>query len=319
MAQLATSRLSCTFAESTKRAYSSMFRVFVAFVVFMTWDIHQVTVLQLLCFLECLLYNGVKAPQMANYLSAIKTKFTILGLDVACFADARLKYYQKAVQLHSPMQVKLKKVIDVSLLHKIVQQCNYTYMGQVFKAVYLTSFYVFLRLSNLVPHSVQQFSTLKHLARGDVIFHPSKVVILLKWSKTMQNNNDIKLITIPRIQNSIICLVMALSNLLAITPKGANLPLFQFKVSGTWVPLTDYRVRRHFALILAKLYLADSGFTFHTFRHSGTTFAFNNDVTLQNIQRHGTWTSDCVWRYITDSVDAGEQVANMFRNKLSTP
>ena len=42
-------------------------------------------------------------------------------------------------------------------------------------------------------------------------------------------------------------------------------------------------------------------------------------MTLQNIQRHGTWTSDCVWRYITDSVDAGEQVANMFRNKLSFP
>ena len=127
------------------------------------------------------------------------------------------------------------------------------------KQCFLTSFYAFLRLSNLVPHSVQQFSALKHLSRGDVIFHPSKVVILLKWSKTMQNNNDIKHITIPRIQNSIICPVMALSNLLAITPKGANLPLFQFKVSRTWVPLTDNRVRRHFALILAKLNLADSG------------------------------------------------------------
>ena len=134
----------------------------------------------------------------------------------------------------------------------------------------------------------------------------------------MQSNNDIKLITIPRIPNSTICPVMALSNLLAITPKGSNLPLFQFKVFGTWVPLTDNRVRCHFTLILAKLDLAYSGFTSHTFQRSGSTFAFNNDVTLQNIQRHGTWTSDCVWRYITDSVDAGEQVANMFRLKLGT-
>ena len=284
LAQLATSRLSHAFAESTKKAYSSMFRVFVAFAVFMAWDIHQVTVLQLLGFLECLQYNGVKVSQMSNYLSDIKTKFIILGLDVVCFADARLKYYQKAVQLHSALQVKLKKVIDISLLHSIVQQCDYMYMGQVFKAVYLVSFYSFLRLSNLVPHSVQQFSALKHLARGDVIFHPTKVVILLKWSKTMQNNNDIKLINIPRIPNFTICPVMALSNLLAITPKGSNLPLFQYKLSGTWVPLTDNRVRRHFALILAKLNLADSGFTFHTFRHSGATFAFNNDVTLQTFR-----------------------------------
>ena len=180
MSQLATSRLSHAFAESTKKAYSSMFKVFVAFALFMSWDIHQVTVLQLLCFLECLQYNGVKVSQMANYLSAIKTKFIILGLDVVSFADPRLKYYQRAVQLHSPLQVKLKKVIDVPLLHRIVQQCNYTYMGQVFKAVYLLSFYSFPRLSNLVPHSVQQFSALRHLARGDVMFHPNKVVILLK-------------------------------------------------------------------------------------------------------------------------------------------
>ena len=101
------------------------------------------------------------------------------------------------MQLHSPLQVKLKEVIDVPILKQIVQQCNYTYMGQVFKALYLVSFYSFLRLSNLVPYSVQQFSPLKHLARSDVIFHSTKVVILLKWSKSMQSNNDIKLITIP--------------------------------------------------------------------------------------------------------------------------
>ena len=70
-------------------------------------------------------------------------------------------------------------------------------------------------------------------------------------------------------------------------------------------------------MVLAKLQLDKAGFTFHIFRLSGATFAFNNDVTLQNIQKHGPWTSDCVWRYITDTVDAGQQVANMLRSKLS--
>ena len=106
------------------------------------------------------------------------------------------------------------------------------------------------------------------------------MVILIKWSKTIQSYGDIKLITFPRILNLSICSGMALSNLLAITPKGANLPLFQFKMAGTWVPLTDNRVRWHFTLILSKLHLSDSGFTFHTFRRSGATFAFNNNVTL---------------------------------------
>ena len=254
---------------------------------------------------------------MANYLSAVKTKFLIMGLDVACFNDCRLKYYQKAVQLQSPLNVKLNKIIDISLLKSIVKCCDLTYMGQIFKAVYLTSFFSFLRLSNLVPHSISQFSPLKHLARGDLMFSPDKVVILIKWSKTLQCNNDIKLLTIPRIPNSILCPVTALANLLALTPEGSNLPLFQVKVNQNWVPLTDTKVRRHFALILTKLNLGP-GYTFHTFRRSGATFAFNNNVSLQNIQKHGTWTSDCVWRYVTDTVNAGEQVADMFKQKLTS-
>ena len=185
LSQLATSRLSHALSESTKKAYALLFRTFLAFVAFMSWDIHQVTTLRLLCFLECLQFNGVKQPQMANYLSVIKTKFLIFGLDVASFSDDCLRYYQKAVQMHAPLNVKLKSIIDIPLLKRIAHQCDFTYMGQIFKALYLLSFYSFLRLSNLVPHTVVQFSPLKHLARGDVILRPDKLVLRLKWSKTM--------------------------------------------------------------------------------------------------------------------------------------
>ena len=193
-----------------------------------------------------------------------------------------------------PLTVKLNKIIDVSLLVKITEECDYMYMGQIYKALYLLSFVSFLRLSNLVSHSVATFSPLKQLARADVIFKPGKMIILVKWSKTMQNNNQIKFITVPRILNSPICPVRAISNLLALTPRGPNLPLFQVKYNQEWVPLTDTRVRRHFAQVLSRLNLAGPGYTFHTFRRSGAAFAFNNNVALQNIQKHGTWTLDSV-------------------------
>ena len=118
---------------------------------------------------------------MANYLSAIKTKFLIFGLDVACFSDYRLRYYQKAVQMHAPLNVKLKSIIDIyCLLKTIVNQCDLKYMGQIFKALYLLSFYSFLHLSNLVPHTVALFSPLKHLPRGDVLLRSDKLVLILK-------------------------------------------------------------------------------------------------------------------------------------------
>ena len=167
----------------------------------------------------------VKHLQMANYLSAINTTFLIHGMDVACFVDARIKYYQKTVQLLAPSVVKLKKVIDIPLHKNIVEQCDYTYMGQIFKCVYLLSFYSFLRMSNLIPHSMQSVSPLKHLARGNVFFKSHKAVLMLKWSKTMQSKNEIKLIQVPKIHCSPICPVAALSKLLAVTP---SVPIFPF-------------------------------------------------------------------------------------------
>ena len=135
----------------------------------------------------------------------------------------------------------------------------------------------------------------------------------------MQKNNQIKLISVPRLLKSPICPVHAISNALALSPKGPNLPLFQVKSDSDWVPLTDTKVRRHLNLILSELKLAVAGFTFHIFRHSGATFAFSNNVHLQNIQKQGTWMSDCVWRYITDNTNAGDQAAEMFREMLSVP
>ena len=81
--------------------------------------------------------------------------------------------------------------------------------------------------------------------------------------------------------------------------------------------MTDSRVRKHLKNILSLMDKDQNFITFHSFRRSGATFGFNHNVPLQDIQRHGTWTSDCLWRYVTDSLDAGNQVARTFASLLS--
>ena len=99
-----------------------------------------------------------------------------------------------------------------------------------------------------------------------------------------------------------------------------NSPLFQVKNEcAQWIPLTDTKVRRNFFPILSRLGMQHSGMSLHTFRRSGATLAFNSDVSIQNIQSHGTWTSDCVWRYITQDHNAAQQVADSFKNLLHRP
>ena len=79
------------------------------------------------------------------------------------------------------------------------------YLGHIFKAVYLVAFFSFLRISNLVSHSIASYSHLKQLARADVIFAPPGALLIIKWSKTLQANNKAKVLKIPSIENAALC------------------------------------------------------------------------------------------------------------------
>ena len=154
------------------------------------------------------------------------------------------------------------------------------------------------------------------MARADIIFSASGAHLIVKWSKTMQNKDKVKILKIPSIPGSPLCPVHALQLLLKNSP-GSNSPLFQNLFNNKWVPLTDSKLRKHFSSILKRLHLQHSGYTFHTFRRSGTTFAFNSNVTIQNIKQHGIWSSDCVYRYISSDINASEQVSDGFQLALA--
>ena len=273
----------------------------------------------LIAYLQFLTSNGSSTPTLANHLSAIKANLAIYGLPTLLFQDPRIKYFQKAMILHRPFKPSLKSVIDIDTLHLIVRLCDSTYMGQVFKAAYTLAFFSFLRLSNLVPHTTKQFSPLYHLARGDIIFDPPGIQLIIKWSKTLQNRKSVKILKIPSLGSNPICPVAAIKNLLQITPGSTNSPLFQYKTHTKWLPMTDNQVRRHFQNVLQRLQLQNTNLTFHAFRRSGASFAFNSNVSLQDIQSHGTWMSECVWKYITVDHNASDQVAKNFQHHLYLP
>ena len=149
-------------------------------------NVFALSPLSLIAYLQFLETNQISAASMANHLSAIKAKLALFGLLLQSFSDPRIKYFQKAMTLHRPFKVTLKKIIDLNTLQLIVRAFDFTYMGQVFKDVYTIAFFSFLRLSNLVPHSNKLYSPLYRLARADIIFAPFGIQIIVKWTKTLQ-------------------------------------------------------------------------------------------------------------------------------------
>ena len=269
-----------------------------------------------LSFLAFLTLSKLSPSVILNYISAIKAKFSILALDISPFCDPTIKYFHRSLLLHRPFKVSIKSIIDPSTLNHIVSQCDHMFMGQVYKAAYLLSFFSFLRISNLVPHSITTFDPNYQLARADIIFAPPGAHVVVKCSKTLQFNNQVRILKIPHLGSSPLCPVRALNHFLKMPPGSKNSPLFQVQYQGSWVPLTDTRLRRNLSHILKILHLSNSNITFHSLRRSGASLAFNSHVPLQDIQSHGTWTSECVWSYITQDHNASDQVALALQAKL---
>ena len=163
----------------------------------------------------------------------------------------------------------------------------------------------------MCPHSLASFDPSRHLTK-------QYVKLVIKWSKTIQTRDSAQILTLPRLVDKTLCPRSALKALQSLYSFDNHSSLFQWKGLAGWVPLTDSRVRKTLKRINVALGLNPSFFTFHSFRRSAATLAFNSHVPIQSIKRHSTWTSDCVWRYIQADQSSGEQLACALANVINT-
>ena len=133
----------------------------------------------------------------------------------------------------------------------------------------------------------------------------------------MQTRDKVQCPSLPKIKNKLLCPYTALKALLKLYPMSSSTSLFQIKTDQGWIPLTDSRVRKTLQSINVVLGLSPSFHTFHDFRRSGATFAHASHVPIQDIKRHGTWSSECVWRYIYSDHSSGEYLASTLASTIN--
>ena len=136
------------------------------------------TTLILLSYTEYLHQKVLSHANISYHMAGIRALFIIYGLDTSHFKDERVSLF-----INAPLLLKTSKTITIEMLHQILQVCDAFHAPLVFKALYLFTFFSFLRLFNILPHAVRQFDVTRHLTRGDLIFLPSSCTIIIKWSK----------------------------------------------------------------------------------------------------------------------------------------
>ena len=91
-----------------------------------------------------------------------------------------------------------------------------------------------------------------------------------------------------------------------------NSPLFQIQTKKGWVPVIAMRVRSFFKTCIIGLGLNPKDYTFHAFRRSGASFAFDNNVDLIAIKQHGNWRSKAVWSCLSSTPKAASIIPTTF-------
>ena len=145
----------------------------------------------MLSFLEYLAIHRVSVHMVTNYVSAIKAMASVYGLNVNTLDEKRIKYFIEALKVNRPLAVVKRNVMDIHTLKQLIHVCLARSYPRIYKVLFLCAFFGFFRLSNLVPHTVGSFDPVKQYSGWDVVFGKNVVTLILKWSKTLQTQDQV--------------------------------------------------------------------------------------------------------------------------------
>ena len=76
-----------------------------------------------------------------------------------------------------------RNIIDINTLKAIVAVTQKFSNPKVYKAVFLTAFFGFFRLSNIAPHAIAEFDGTRHFTGGGHIFQKQGSAVIAKMVK----------------------------------------------------------------------------------------------------------------------------------------
>ena len=164
------SRLDAALCPRTASAYLTRFKLYLAFISWLQLPLQDLD--SILAFLEFLTQNGSRAHALTSYISVLRHYFKCCDIDISALAHRKVYLIIKSVSINSTYIPKFKANITISMLDKITSKCDTLRYGCVYKAVFLLAYFVFLRLSNVVPVLAKSFDATRNLLRGDIIFGP---------------------------------------------------------------------------------------------------------------------------------------------------
>ena len=109
---------------------------------------------------------------MVKYMAGIHSNFILYGLDTSAFKDESIHFFPKSLKYTRKFSPKVTQIICHEKLSRIIPFIDIFQFPMVFKALYLF-FFSFLRLANILPHTMASFDPTRQLCSGSLPFSPS--------------------------------------------------------------------------------------------------------------------------------------------------
>lgn len=260
------------------------------------------TVLRYIAFLA----RTLSPTSIPNYLNVIRILHLQNGFPNPLqepLLNWRYHMIIRGIQRTQGKPTTQKLPITPNILRSIKAHLNLDLSAdRTFWAACLVAFFSFFRKSNLLPPSVAGFDKERHLRRKDVILCSWGVILVVRWSKTIQFHQKQLLIPLPKLSSSDLCPLTALQQAFQLTssadPEG---PAFMYAKGSQHVPYTHTSFTTKLKQTLESSGFPADKYSGHSFRRGGATFAMKASVPHTMIQAQGDWKSTAYERYLNTS------------------
>ena len=232
--------------------------------------------LQTLCLYCQFLSRSMTPPSVRNYLYGVKLLHLMLGFEFPDLSAHELKTTLQGIERLAQHHPHRAPPITPSLLSTLVS-CGVDFdPSQVtFSHAFLFAFFLFARISNLVPESfhASHFQEYKRICRGDVAPTHYRLCVQFTWSKTVQFGQQVLEFPLVRVPNSPLCPVRMFYLMCELVPAPDSAPLFVLPSrSGRFRPV----LKSHFVSVMRQRLLSVGVpeahlFRGHSFRRGGTS------------------------------------------------
>ncbi len=234
-----------------------------------------------------------------SYVGGVKVLHIWHGYDIQPFAHVSLTLMIRGIarnKRHVPHQ---SLPFTPHLLHQIHQRVDFHSPLEVtIWTAMLFGFFLMCRKSNLVPDAASRFDPAKQLTRQDVTSSGDRLLVRIKWSKTIQFGRRVHSVPLLSVPGSVLCPVAAYHHMCSLVQGQGNSPLFMIPKSKGLQPLTYHMLQKTLRSWVGSTGRDPTLYSTHSLRRGGASFATEAGVSLELVKLIGDWRSDAVLQYI---------------------